>query len=381
MGAVPMRAIRKVVVAPTAFKGSLTPVEAAQAMERGVGRVLPEAEVVALPLADGGDGMLQCLAYAGVCTMHQHTVSDAFARPQQSLYGLSTDGLTGFIEMAQICGLAQLRPEERDPRRTTTLGVGEMIVHLLTQGVEKLVIGLGGSATNDGGSGALMALGWQLLDERGEPIPLGNAGMLCLRSVVPPSPPDEQVEVVLAADVRNPLLGKHGATTVFAPQKGATAEMLPELERAMRRWAIAVHRAIGRKISRVPGTGAAGGLAFGLLAHFPQAHLVSGAEFVMQAVGFADALHDANLVLTGEGQVDATTLHGKLLMRVLQAARKQRVPVAVICGDVRGDLAMLKPYGVIACQTLVSPNITREEAMRTASLLIEEKTAKLLRHL
>ncbi|GIV19541.1 MAG: glycerate kinase [Armatimonadota bacterium] len=352
--------------------------EAARAMERGVRRALPEAEVVALPLADGGDGMLQCLAHAGVCTLHRHTVSDAFARPQQSVYGLSTDGHTGFIEMAQICGLAQLRPEERDPRRTTTLGVGEMIAHLLAQGVRKLVIGLGGSATNDGGSGALMALGWQLLDKMDKPIPPGNSGLLRLHRVVPPSPPDEQVEVVLAADVRNPLLGKHGAAAVFAPQKGATPEMLPELERAMRRWAMAVHRAIGRKISRVPGTGAAGGLAFGLLAHFPRAQIVSGAEFVMQAVGFTDALSDADLVLTGEGQVDATTLHGKLLMRLLRAARKQKVPVAVICGDMRGDHAMLTAYGAIACQTLVSPNIPREEAMRRANFLIEEKTVKLL---
>ncbi len=381
MGAVPVRAIRKIVVAPTAFKGSLTPLEAAQAMERGVRRVLPKARVVVLPLADGGDGMLQCLAHAGVCTLYRHTVSDAFARPQESPYGLSADGHTGFIEMAQICGLAQLRPEERDPRRTTTLGVGEMIAYLLAQEVGKLVIGLGGSATNDGGSGALRALGWQLLDERGEPIPLGNAGMLRLRRVVPPSPPNEQVEVVLAADVRNPLLGEQGATLVFAPQKGATPEMLPELEHAMRRWAIAVHRAVGRKISRVPGTGAAGGLAFGLFAHFPRAQIVSGAEFVMQAIGFTDALRDADLVLTGEGQVDATTLHGKLLMRVLQASQKQRVPVAVICGDIQGEAAMLEPYGVIHCQTLLSEGVTREEAMRQASHFVEEKTVKLLRHL
>lgn len=378
MGAVPMRLVRKVVIAPTAFKGSLTPVEAARAMERGVRRALPDAEVVVLPLADGGDGMLECLAYAKVCTLHRHIVSDALGRPRTAPYGMGADGKTGFIEMAQVCGLAQLHPEERDPRVTTTSGVGEMIAHLLAQGVHRLVIGLGGSATNDGGAGALAALGWQLLDRNGKPVPLGNAGLLRLHRVFPPPSTEERIQVVLAADVRNPLLGKRGATAVFAPQKGATAEMLAELERALRRWAVAVHRVIGRKISRTPGTGAAGGLAFGLLAHFPRAQIVSGAEFVMQSVGFYDVLRDADLVFTGEGQVDATTLHGKLLMRVLQAAKKQGVPVAVICGDVRGEPSMLERYGVIGCQTLVSEGVSRDEAMSRADVLTEEKTVKLL---
>ncbi len=376
-----MRTIRRIIIAPTAFKGSLTPVEAAQAMERGARRVLPDAEVLLLPLADGGDGMLQCLAQAGVCTLRYHTVSDALGRERLAPYGIGADGETGFVEMAQICGLAQLRPEERDPRVTTTLGVGEMICHLLAQGVPRLLVGLGGSATNDGGAGALAALGWQLLDRHGQPIPPGNAGLIHLHRVIPAPPADGRVNVVLAADVRNPLLGKRGATAVFAPQKGATPQMLPELERAMRRWVVAVHRATGRKISRVLGAGAAGGLAFGLLAHFPQAQLVSGADFVMQAVDFHDALRGADLVLTGEGQVDATTLHGKLLMRVLQAAKKQGVPVAVICGSLQGEPAMLKRYGVLACETLVCEGVSREVAMREAIVVLEEKTAKLLGHL
>lgn len=350
-------------------------------MERGVRRALPDAEVVVLPLADGGDGMLECLAHARVCMLHYRTVTDALWRPRMAPYGVSADGKTGFIEMAQICGLAQLRPEERDPRVTTTFGVGEMITHLLARGMHRLVIGLGGSATNDGGAGALAALGWQLLDRDEKPVPLGNSGLLRLHRVFPPPSTDERIEVVLAADVRNPLLGKRGATAVFAPQKGARPEMLPELERALRRWAIAMHRATGRKISRIPGTGAAGGLTFGLLAHFPGAQIVSGAEFVMQAVGFYDVLRDDDLVLTGEGQVDATTLHGKLLMRVLQAAKKQGVPVAVICGDIRGEPALLESYGVIGCQTLVSEGISREEAIHKAVMLLEEKTAKLLRYL
>ncbi|MGC8784551.1 MAG: glycerate kinase [Armatimonadota bacterium] len=376
-----MRAIRRIIIAPTAFKGSLTPVEAAQAMERGVRCVLPDAEVVMLPLADGGDGMLQCLAHAGVCTLRYHTVPDALGRPRTAPYGISADSETGFVEMAQICGLAQLRPEERDPRVTTTLGVGEMISHLLAQGVPRMVIGLGGSATNDGGAGALAALGWQLQDKHGQPIPPGNAGLLHLHRVIPSPSANDRVDVLLAADVRNPLLGKQGATAVFAPQKGATPQMLPELERAMRRWVVAVHRATGRKVSRIRGTGAAGGLAFGLLAHFPQAQLVSGAEFVMQAVGFHEALRGAELVLTGEGQVDATTLHGKLLMQVFQRAKRQGVPVAVICGSVQGEPAMLKQYGVLACETLVSERTSREAAMREATVLLEEKTAKLLGHL
>ncbi len=378
MGAVSMRALRRVVVAPTAFKGSLSPLEAAEAMARGVRRALPQAEVIVLPLADGGDGTLECLAQAGVCQLGLHPVPDALGRPRQAPYGISADGTTGYIEMAKVCGLALLRPEERDPRVTTTLGVGEMIRYLLAQGVRRLVVGLGGSATNDGGAGALRALGWQLLDRHGEPIPLGSAGLLRLHRVVPPSSPERAVEVVLAADVRNPLLGKRGATAVFAPQKGATPEMLPDLERALRRWAVAIHRAIGRKLSRVPGTGAAGGLAFGLVAHFPQAQLTSGAELVMRTTGFYDALHEADLVLTGEGKLDATTLHGKLLMRVLQAAKRQRVPVAILCGEARLDLQRLRRYGVVACEALVGDERSREEAIRLASPLLETLATKLL---
>lgn len=376
-----MPAIRKIVIAPTAFKGSLDPVEVALAMERGVRRALPGVETVVVPLADGGDGMLRCLAQAGVCALQWHTVHDALCRLHKAPYGISPDRETGFIEMAQICGLAQLRPEERDPRRTTTLGVGEMIEHLLQQGIRNLVIGLGGSATNDGGSGALVALGWQLLDRQGNAIALGNAGLSHVHRVISAPCERTDIEVTLAADVRNPLLGRQGATTVFAPQKGATAQMLPELERAMRRWAIAVHRAIGQKISQIPSTGAAGGLAFGLLAHFPQAQISSGADLVMQAVGFEDALREADLVLTGEGRVDETTLHGKLVSRVLRTAKKRGVPVAIICGDFVGEHSALAQYGVLTCQTLVSEAGSLEEAMRRTAYLLEEKSAKLLKQI
>jgi len=376
-----MPAVRKIVIAPTAFKGSLDPVQCAHAMERGARRSLPNAETVVLPLADGGDGMLRCLAQAGACELRWHRVHDALARPKEAPYGVSPDGQTCFIEMAQICGLAELRPEEREPRRTTTLGVGEMVAHALRQDVRRLVIGLGGSATNDGGSGALVALGWQLLDRQGNAVTLGNAGLAQVHRVVPAPCQQEHIEVVLAADVRNPLLGRHGATMVFAPQKGATAQLLPEMERAMRRWAVVVHRAIGRKISRIPGTGAAGGLAFGLLAHFPQAQITSGADFVMQAVGFEQALQGADLVLTGEGRVDETTLHGKLLFRVLHTAHKHGIPIAIVCGDFVGDRSALVQYGALVCETLVSAKVSPEEAMWRAEQMVEENTAKLLRRL
>ncbi len=373
-----MRGIRKIVLAPTAFKGSLDPVQAAEAMEHGVRRVLPEAHTLFMPLADGGDGMLKCLARAGVCQMSTHVVHDALGRLHEAPFGLTPDGTTGFVEIAQVCGLVQLRPEERDPRRTTTFGVGEMIAHLLQRGVQRLVIGLGGSATNDGGSGALAALGWRLLERDGAPISAGNSGLLGLHRVVPSPCCLEGVEVLIAADVRNPLLGKRGATRVFAPQKGATVEMLPEMDRALWRWAISVHRATGRKLSRVPGAGAAGGLAFGLLAHFRHARLVSGAEYVMQAVGFEQALRTADLVITGEGRVDETTLHGKLLLRVLRVCRRHRVPVLVICGEFVGDPTLLNRWEVLGCEALVSATVARDDAMRFAEELVAQKTAKLL---
>jgi len=366
------------VIAPTAFKGSLDPVAVAKAMERGVRRVLPDAETILQPLADGGDGMLQCLAYAGVCALHHQTVSDALARPHTAPYGISEDGSTGYIEMAQICGLAQLQEGERNPLGTTTFGVGEMIAHLLRLGVRHLVVGLGGSATNDGGAGALAALGWQLLDRAGEPVPTGNARLARLHRLLPATDAHRDVQVTLAADVRNPLLGKRGATAVFAPQKGASPEQLPQLERNLRRWAIAVHRAVGKKLSRIPGAGAAGGLAFGLLAHFPQAQIVSGAELVMRQVGFYNALRNADLVLTGEGRLDASTLHGKLVFRVLRAAKRAHVPVAVVCGQLADDVRLGHRFGVVAVEHLVSPSVSLETAVRNTASLLAERTLQVL---
>ncbi len=341
-------------------------------------RVLPDAETILLPLADGGDGMVQCLAYAGVCALHHHTVSDALGRPHTAPYGISADGSTGYIEMAQICGLAQLQEGERNPLIATTFGVGEMIAHLLGLGVRHLVIGLGGSATNDGGAGALAALGWQLLDRAGQPVPAGSVGLARLHRLVPAPPTHCDVGVTLAADVRNPLLGKRGATAVFAPQKGARPEQLPELERNLRRWAIAVHRAVGKRLSRIPGAGAAGGLAFGLLAHFPQAQLVSGAELVMQQIRFYDALRSADLVLTGEGRLDASTLQGKLVFRVLRAAKQAHVPVAVVCGQTADDVRLFHRFGVVAVEQLVSPSVSLETAVRNTAILLEERTLQVL---
>jgi glycerate kinase len=184
--------------------------------------------------------------------------------------------------------------------------------------------------------------------------------------------------VTLAADVRNPLLGKRGATAVFAPQKGASPEQLPQLERNLRRWAIAVHRAVGKKLSRIPGAGAAGGLAFGLLAHFPQAQIVSGAELVMRQVGFYNALRNADLVLTGEGRLDASTLHGKLVFRVLRAAKQAHVPVAVVCGQLADDVRLGHRFGVVAVEHLVSPSVSLETAVRNTASLLAERTLQVL---
>lgn len=381
MGGLPIHHIRKIVIAPTAFKGSLDPVQAAEAMYYGLRQVAPDAEAVILPLADGGDGMLKCLARAGGCLVRSHIVHDPLGRLREASFGISPDGSTGYVETAQACGLALLRPEERNPFRTSTFGVGEMIIHLLQQGVRRLVIGLGGSATNDGGSGALAALGWRLLERDGAPIAPGAGGLLRLKRAIPSPCGQEGLEVILAVDVGNPLLGRRGATMVFAPQKGATADMLPRLERAMLRWAITVHRAVGRKISHRRGAGAAGGLAFGLLAHFPLARMVSGAQYVMEKTGFERALKGAQLVLTGEGRVDETTLHGKLLSQVLKACRRARVPVAVVCGEFIGDLSALRDGGVVACETLVSKDISLEQAMQEAHALVQAKTQKLLRQL
>ncbi len=315
----------KIVLAPDSFKGSLSAPDVAGAMAEGLRRVWPDALCVPLPVADGGEGTADALAAATGGKMFAATVTGPLGEPVAARWALLGDEAAAVVELAEAAGLTQISPERRDPKQTTTRGVGELLLRAARHpGVRRILVGLGGSATNDGGAGLLRALGVRLLDEAGRDLPEGGAALAGLASLdtsgllLDPS----AVEVVIACDVDNPLTGPRGASAVFGPQKGATAEDVPLLDAALAHYGAVLARA-GRAVADIPGAGAAGGTAAALLWLFPAATLRPGIEIVLDAVRFEEHLHEADLVLTGEGRLDAVEqLGGKVATGERRPARR-----------------------------------------------------------
>ncbi|MGD8322556.1 MAG: glycerate kinase, partial [Gemmatimonadota bacterium] len=301
--------MRHVVVAPQGFKGSLTGLEIARAMEAGVRRVWPRIRIVLVPVADGGDGTLQALVDASDGAVHTARVSDPLGRPVEAEWGALGDGVTAVVEMARAAGLALLREDQRNPLVTTTQGVGELIRAALDAGYRNLIVGIGGSATNDAGAGMAQALGARFLDAAGAELQPGGGALAGLDRIdlSELDPRLDETTVEVACDVHNPLTGPDGAAAVYGPQKGATPAMVARLDQALARFGAVVARDVGVDVRHVPGAGAAGGLGAGLLA-FTDATLRSGADIVLEAVGLDDHLAGAELVLVGEGQMDRSTV-------------------------------------------------------------------------
>lgn len=328
----------RVLVCPDKFRGTLTAREAGDAIARGWRRARPDDEVEVLPLADGGEGTLQVLAPPGDpgATRSTRTVTGPLGEPVEAPFGMRGD--TAVIEMALASGLELVPPGGRAPLRTTTRGTGELMAAALDAGARRLLVCLGGSATNDGGVGMAAALGARFLDAGGNEIAEGGAGLLALDRVDAGAILDRvrAVDVVGVTDVDNPLCGPAGASAVFGPQKGASPDDVVLLDRALAHLAAVTARDLGADRSREPGAGAAGGLGFGLLA-FTGARLRRGVEVVMEAVGFARHLPGASLLITGEGSFDAGSLHGKVPAGVLAAAELAGAPVAILCGVASAD--------------------------------------------
>lgn len=323
----------RLLVAPQEFKGSLTAAEAARALAEGLARADPDAALELCPLADGGPGFLDTLsAVLGGERVRVH-VCDPLRRRIPAHYLRLPNGAV-VVEAAHANGIALLRDDERDPLRADTYGVGELIAHALGERPHRLVVGVGGSATNDGGAGMARALGAALRDAAGRPLPPGAAALAAL-DALEWRPPDalEGVEVLVAVDVWNPLLGPEGATAVYGPQKGVRPEEVPLLEDALTRWAAAIRVALGRDVSLLPGGGAAGGLAAGLVA-FLDARVVGGFELVADAVRLPERFQEADAVVTGEGRIDRQTWQGKVVGRLVAMARALGRPVAVFAGAV-----------------------------------------------
>lgn len=370
-----------VIIAPDSFKESLTAVAAAEAMRRGVLAARPDAAVVSLPISDGGEGFAATLVAAGQGQLIPERITGPLGDPIEAHWGLIAGGRVAVVEMAQAAGLERVPPRRRDPTRTTTFGVGELIVAALRRGAAELLVGIGGSATNDGGLGMAQALGFVFLDKGGQPIavPATGADLLRVARIAPPpSPPLPRALIRVACDVDNPLTGPHGAAHTFAAQKGATPEQIAALDRGLAQLAAAIARDLGREVCEVPGAGAAGGLGAGLLA-FAGARLEPGAPLVLDALGLDTHLARAALVITGEGAANAQTLRGKAPWEVRRRAAARGVPTLFLAGDIAEAPPELRTAPLLQLRAIAPPGTPREESMRRAAELLEQATREAVR--
>jgi glycerate kinase len=367
------------VIAPNAFKGSLSALEAAEAIAEGVHAALAEADVVLVPIADGGDGTVDALVAATSGERRTLRVRGPLGDPVDADYGLIEGGSTAVIEMAKAAGLALLPPHKRDPRITTTFGVGELLQRAYDDGARHFIVGIGGSATNDGGAGMAQALGYHLLDEKGHELPPGGLALKRLARIhvggVHASWKEADVEV--ACDVTNPLTGPSGASAVYGPQKGATPEMVAELDAALKHFAEVIRRDLGVDVEQLPGAGAAGGLGAGLVA-FTGARLRPGAEMVMEALRLDERLAGAELVITGEGRLDSQTARfGKGPAAVAKHARRAGILVVALAGSVADEAELRVLFDGLET-TLVEP-CSLDEAIAQARPLLVRAATRLMR--
>ena len=370
----------RVVVAPDSYKGSVSAVGVAAALERGVLRVFPQAEVRKIPIADGGEGTVEALVTATGGQMRQERVRGPLGEPVDACWGILGDGQTAVIEMAAASGLPLVPQDRRDPRITTTYGTGELIRAALDAGLRRIIIGIGGSATNDGGTGMAQALGAKFLAADGAELPPGGGalGKLKTMDLSGLDPRLAATEITVACDVDNPLCGQRGAAAVFGPQKGATPAMVAELDSALAHFAECAQAATERDVAELAGAGAAGGLGAGLL-FFTPAKLRPGVEIVLEAVKFADVVKGAAFVITGEGRTDFQTAYGKAPVGVAKVAKQFGVPVFCISGGLGDGADDVLVQGIDATMSICSRPLSLEECMRDGATLIEEAAARLCR--
>ncbi|EHS54801.1 glycerate kinase family protein [Paenibacillus sp. Aloe-11] len=337
------------VLAPDSFKESMTAKEVCIAMEKGLRKVYPAANYVHIPMADGGEGTVQSLVDATGGQLRYLEVTGPLGEPVTAAYGLLGDGTTAAIEMASASGIHLVNKDNKNPLKTTTYGTGELIRECLNQGIRKIIIGIGGSATNDGGTGMAEALGARFLDAKGNTLPRGGGSLGELASIDISSLDArlQQVQLIVACDVTNPLCGEHGASHVFGPQKGATPEMVQQLDANLAHYADVVKRQLGKDVRDLPGAGAAGGLGAGLLI-FTQASLQKGIEIVIEYTGLKQKLANADIVFTGEGGIDFQTKFGKTPYGVAQVAKQSGKKVIAVAGYVGEGIDTLYQEGIDA---------------------------------
>ncbi|WP_312585558.1 glycerate kinase [Atlantibacter sp.] len=358
----------KIVIAPDSWKESLTALEVANAIEDGFRQIFPDAEMIKIPMADGGEGTVEAMVAATQGRIVNLSVTGPLGEPVDAFYGLSGNEQQAFIEMAAASGLESVPAARRDPRITTSWGTGELIRHALDAGVRHIIIGLGGSATNDGGAGMVQALGAGLLDAHGEQIAFGGEALRQLERIdlTQLDPRLAECRIEVACDVTNPLTGNDGATAVFGPQKGATPEMVQQLDRALAHYGKVIERDLDKSVMTLQGGGAAGGMGVALYA-FCGADLRQGIEIVTQALGLDDAVRAADLVITGEGRIDSQTIHGKVPIGVARVAKRYQLPVIGIAGSLTADVEVVYDHGLDAIFSVIPRICTLDDALVNAA--------------
>jgi len=362
----------RILIAPDSYKNALSALEVAGSLKAGLQKVFQEAEFEILPMADGGEGTVEALIDATHGEMIKTPVHDPLMRPVESTFGITGDGITAVIEMASASGIQMITSEERNPWITTTFGTGELIHAALDKGCRDIILGIGGSATNDCGMGMATALGVQFLDQDGHPVVQGG-GMLAEVTRIDMSGLDERIRetrIMVACDVTNPLTGPDGASHVYGPQKGADPEMVKQLDSNLNKFSRVITEQLGKEVGNIPGAGAAGGLGAGLIA-FLDGELVEGVPAIAAKTGLDEAVAKADLVITGEGGIDFQTQFGKTPYGVAQVAKKHGKPVIAVAGTIGEGAEELYNHGIDVVISILDKPLSLDDAIRQTPTLLE----------
>lgn len=368
------------VLAPDSFKGSMTAKQVCDAMDRGIKHVLPNATCIKVPMADGGEGTVQSLVDATGGKIYIEEVKGPLGIPVNARYGILGDGQTAVIEMASASGIHLVDVNSRDPFVTTTFGVGELVLACMNKGIAKIIMGIGGSATNDGGAGFAQALGIRFLDRAGKELPYGGLALSELSSIDVSSVDKrlQYIDIEVACDVSNPLCGEDGASLIFGPQKGATPEMSKQLDNALCHYSQIIQSQLGKDVRDIPGSGAAGGLGAGLLA-FTSARLRKGVDIVIDYTGLWDIIEEADFVFTGEGKIDRQTQYGKTPYGVAQVAKSQGKKVIAVAGLVENGADQLYAGTFDFIVGMVGDDISIDDSIKNGEINIEKRLMRFLK--
>jgi glycerate 2-kinase len=373
----------KIVIAPDSFKESMTAMEVCYHVQKGFRKVFPKATYVKIPIADGGEGTVLSIIDATDGKLVKKAVSGPLGSLVDSFYAITGDGKTAVIEMAAASGLHHIPREQRNPLLASTKGTGELILDALDHdGIERIVLGLGGSATNDGGTGMASVLGIKFFDENGEELLMQGDALQKIRSIDVSSidPRLKHIKIEAACDVTNPLVGPFGASAVFGPQKGATPEMVTLLEKGLNKLGDVIKESMNIDVKDIPGAGAAGGLGAGVIA-FLNGRLKAGIETILDIVDFDSTLHEADLVLTGEGRIDYQTIHGKAPIGVAKRAKKYNISVIGLAGGLGEGYEAVYEHGIDAVFSIVNGVSTLDEALCNGRKNIELTSENIARSL